>query len=49
MQTEQQRYARVKNWTKNVDIFAHDYILIPIHDTAHWSLAIVCQPGELPW
>jgi Ulp1 family protease len=47
MQTEESKYARVKNWTKSVDIFTMDYIFVPIHDTAHWSLAVICQPGAL--
>eukprot|EP00892_Ulva_mutabilis_P005389 jgi/Ulvmu1/3221/UM015_0262.1 len=49
-QTEQvtkEMYEKVCKWTKNVDIFDMDYILIPIHDTAHWSLAIVCHPGHM--
>ena len=24
-----------------------DYIFVPIHDTAHWSLAVICHPGHL--
>jgi Ulp1 family protease len=40
-------YKKVAKWTKNVDVFAQDYLLIPIHDTAHWSLAIICHPGVL--
>lgn len=40
-------YENVCKWTKNVDIFDMDYILIPIHDTAHWSLAVVCHPGKV--
>ena len=47
MQTEAAAHERVRKWTKNVDIFDQDFVLVPIHDTAHWSLAIICQPGTL--
>jgi sentrin-specific protease 7 len=28
----EQRHARVKSWTKNVDIFDKDFIFIPINE-----------------
>ncbi|WIA29852.1 hypothetical protein OEZ86_012322 [Tetradesmus obliquus] len=36
---------RVKEYTKGVDIFAKDFLLVPIFYKSHWSLAIVCHPG----
>ncbi|KAG7206518.1 hypothetical protein KM043_003863 [Ampulex compressa] len=39
------RHARVQKWTKNVNIFEKDFIVIPINEHAHWFLAIVCFPG----
>ncbi|XP_054260206.1 uncharacterized protein LOC128984862 [Macrosteles quadrilineatus] len=39
------RHSRVKNWTKNVNLFAKDFIIIPINENSHWFLAIVCFPG----
>jgi Ulp1 family protease len=30
-----------------VDIFSKDFLFIPIHDALHWSLLIVCFPGEI--
>lgn len=34
-------YEGVKRWTKNVDIFSKDILLIPIHLEVHWSLVSV--------
>uniref|UniRef100_A0A1B0GEF5 Ubiquitin-like protease family profile domain-containing protein n=1 Tax=Glossina morsitans morsitans TaxID=37546 RepID=A0A1B0GEF5_GLOMM len=45
-QTEAQKsHARVQNWTKNVNLFEKDFIIIPINERAHWILAIICFPG----
>ena len=34
-------YAALKRWTRKIDIFAHDLILIPVHLGMHWCLAVV--------
>ncbi|XP_067833033.1 sentrin-specific protease 1, partial [Heptranchias perlo] len=34
-------YQAVKRWTKKVDIFAMDILLVPIHLGVHWCLAVV--------
>ncbi|XP_037530961.1 ubiquitin-like-specific protease 1C [Nematolebias whitei] len=34
-------YEGVKRWTKNVEIFQKDLLLIPIHLEVHWSLVSV--------
>ncbi|XP_018366167.1 PREDICTED: uncharacterized protein LOC108763222 isoform X4 [Trachymyrmex cornetzi] len=39
------RHARVQKWTKNVNIFEKDFVIIPINEHAHWFLAIICFPG----
>ncbi|XP_023789215.1 sentrin-specific protease 2 isoform X2 [Cyanistes caeruleus] len=31
----------VKKWTKGVDIFEHDVILVPVHLRTHWTLLVV--------
>ncbi len=36
-------YEGVQKWTRNVDLFTYDYIVIPINDTLHWYLAIICN------
>ncbi|XP_061525534.1 sentrin-specific protease 3-like isoform X2 [Phycodurus eques] len=39
-------YEGVKRWTKNVDIFQKDLLLIPIHLEVHWSLVSVDIPRK---
>lgn len=34
-------HSRLKRWTKNIDIFSMDLILIPVHLGMHWCLAVV--------
>ena len=34
-------YSGVRRWTKKVDVFAHNIILIPIHLGMHWCLATI--------
>ncbi|NXU10100.1 SENP2 protease, partial [Pardalotus punctatus] len=34
-------HKAVKKWTKGVDIFEHDVILVPIHLSIHWTLLVV--------
>eukprot|EP00466_Bigelowiella_natans_P016615 jgi/Bigna1/87370/estExt_fgenesh1_pg.C_190190 len=40
------RYQSVKKWTK-YDIFRKKFIVIPINDSLHWSLVVVCYLGSL--
>lgn len=34
-------YQAVKRWTKKVDIFSVDVLLVPIHLGVHWCLAVI--------
>ncbi|KAI1899255.1 hypothetical protein AGOR_G00059920 [Albula goreensis] len=34
-------HAVVRRWTKAVDIFLYDIILVPLHLGVHWSLAVI--------
>lgn len=45
MTASQKRHARVKNWTKGVNLFEKDFIVIPINEQSHWFLAIICFPS----
>ena len=39
-------HAQVKKWTRNVDIFQKDFIIIPVNEHCHWYLVIVCFPSS---
>ena len=43
----QRAHARVERWTRGVDVFAKKFLLVPVFENQHWSLAIICHPGEL--
>ncbi|KAL4352969.1 hypothetical protein GQ457_06G003230 [Hibiscus cannabinus] len=40
-------FQRVHKWTRKVDIFRKDYIFIPVNYSLHWSLIVICHPGEV--
>ncbi|XP_047161008.1 probable ubiquitin-like-specific protease 2A isoform X6 [Vigna umbellata] len=40
-------FQRVRKWTRKVNLFEKDYILIPINYSLHWSLIAICHPGEV--
>lgn len=46
---ERINFANVERWTTRakVDIFTYDFVVIPINDSAHWYLAIVCNLPNL--
>ena len=39
-------YEGVKGWTAKVDLFAYDYIVVPVNEHYHWYLAIVCNASN---
>lgn len=40
-------YENVRRWTtREDDLFARQFIFVPIHGNLHWSLAIICNPGS---
>lgn len=40
-------YEGVQKWTRSVDIFSYDYIVVPINEAAHWYVAIICNLPNL--
>ncbi|KAJ6643380.1 Sentrin-specific protease 7, partial [Pseudolycoriella hygida] len=42
----ERRHKMVANWTKNVNIFEKDFIVIPINEQQHWFLVMICFPNQ---
>jgi Ulp1 family protease len=40
-------YPAVQKWTRAVDIFSYDYVVVPINENAHWYVAIICNLPSL--
>lgn len=40
-------YTGVEKWTRNVDLFSYDYIVVPINESAHWYVAVICNLPSL--
>ncbi|EHL01364.1 putative Ubiquitin-like-specific protease 2 [Glarea lozoyensis 74030] len=40
-------YQAVQRWTRTVDIFAKDYIIVPVCENLHWYVAIICNASKL--
>jgi hypothetical protein len=40
-------YDSVKRWFSKVNLFEYDYIVVPINESAHWYLAIICNAPKL--
>ncbi|KAI4203580.1 MAG: hypothetical protein LQ350_001770 [Teloschistes chrysophthalmus] len=38
-------YDAVKRWTRNVDLFTYDFVVVPVNESVHWYIAII---GNLP-
>jgi Ulp1 family protease len=36
----------VRKWTARFELFKKDFIVVPVNQSLHWTLAIVCHPGE---
>merc|ERR1712130_219689 len=34
-------YSRVKSWTRKIDLFAKDVVIVPIHLQNHWTMAVI--------
>ncbi|OQS07913.1 sentrin-specific protease 7 [Thraustotheca clavata] len=40
-------YAAVKNWTKGINLFETKFLVVPVNEKGHWSVAIVCNLYQL--
>lgn len=36
-------YDAVQKWTRSIDIFSYDYVVVPICEAQHWYVAIICN------
>lgn len=36
-------YEAVERWTAKVNLFAYDYIIVPVNEHTHWYVAIICN------
>lgn len=39
-------HAGVKKWSKNVNLYEKDFIIVPIIIGNHWILAVICFPHD---
>ncbi|KAI3779350.1 hypothetical protein L2E82_09063 [Cichorium intybus] len=39
-------FVKFRKWWKGVNLFEKAYILLPVHEKAHWSLGIICFPTK---
>ena len=37
----------MERWTKKVNLFEKDFIVVPINEHAHWFVCVICFPGQL--
>ncbi|KAL9968511.1 hypothetical protein ACROYT_G020612 [Oculina patagonica] len=44
--TPDRMHSQVRTWTKNVDIFEKDFVIVPINESSHWYLAVICFAGH---
>lgn len=36
-------YDAVQKWTRGTDIFTYDFVVVPVNESAHWYVAIICN------
>ncbi|OQR96693.1 hypothetical protein ACHHYP_13808 [Achlya hypogyna] len=41
------QYQKINRWTRAVAIFEQRFLFVPVNDSCHWSLAVICHPGGL--
>ncbi|XP_045815369.1 probable ubiquitin-like-specific protease 2B [Trifolium pratense] len=40
-------FQSARKWTRKINLFEKDYIFIPVNFKCHWSLIVICYPGEV--
>lgn len=36
-------YEAVRKWTRGVDLFTYDFVIVPVNESYHWYVAIICN------
>ncbi|KAL8895124.1 MAG: hypothetical protein Q9192_003831 [Flavoplaca navasiana] len=36
-------YEAVQKWTRGIDLFTYDFVVVPVNESAHWYIAIICN------
>ncbi|KAI4257014.1 MAG: hypothetical protein LQ352_001842 [Teloschistes flavicans] len=36
-------YDAVQRWTRNVDLFTYDFVVVPVNESSHWYVAVICN------
>ncbi|KAL2104266.1 hypothetical protein ACEWY4_001134 [Coilia grayii] len=42
-------FSAVRRWTKKVDLFSHDILLVPVHLGVHWCLSVIDFRKKTIW
>jgi len=45
LSSSEKRHFRVAGWTKHVDLFSKDFVIVPICEHDHWYLVVIIRPG----
>lgn len=40
------KFSGIKDWTKDVDLFEMEKIVVPVHERQHWTVAIIYMKNE---
>ncbi|KAL8131059.1 hypothetical protein AgCh_007115 [Apium graveolens] len=40
-------FQRVRKWTRKINLFEKDFLFVPVNFNYHWSLIVICHPGEV--
>ncbi len=40
-------YESVQKWTRNIDIFERDFVVVPVNESYHWYVVIICNLSKL--
>jgi hypothetical protein len=40
-------YESVQKWTRNIDIFDRDFVILPVNESYHWYVVIICNLSKV--